>query len=293
MLNLEPGPAREHAVEAALKLVEQGVDGLRLDAVNDDASFWAEVRRRTREVNPGLLLLGEVVSDAHARLVEEQGLDTATDFNHREWLARYVAKGEVGAAAFWDAVTFAQHRLGPLEPHARLLFLDNHDTARFLSMAGSLARQHLALAYLFFRPEPIWLNYGTEVDLTAGVDLGLRLDDAWPERLPMPDRGGHLHVSPGGVTTRQLMVQLAAARRALHGAGPVRCLLAEGPVLVLERALGDGAVRLVLHAGTHGDVVVPTSEGARVVVSTNPQGDGFPGHARPLCARWERLVRPS
>jgi glycosidase len=292
LLNLEPGPAMEHAVEAALKLVRLGVDGLRLDAVNDaPPSFWAALRRRTREVNPDLLLLGEVVSDAHARLAEERGLDTATDFNHREWLTRYVAKGEVDAGAFWNAVTFARHRLGPLDPCARLLFLDNHDTARFLSMAGSLARQHLALCYLYFQPEPLWLNYGTEADLTAGVDLGLRLDDAWPERLPMPGRDVEPGVSPGGLTTRGLMSQLAGARRALRGAGPVRCLLAEGPVLVLERPEGEGAVRLVLHAGTHGDVVVPAPEAADVMVSSDPRGDGFPGVARPLTARWERVRR--
>jgi hypothetical protein len=204
-------------------------------------------------------LLGEVVGDRPSRYAESRGIDVATDFEQREAMIAFFAKGAIGAEEFQSRVAFSQHRRGPFDPSARLSFLDNHDTARFLSLAGH-ARLHLALTYLFFRPEPVWLTYGTEQDLAAGKELGYRLDDAWPERLPMPD-------PPWGETeTGRVLRSLAKIRATMRG--PLIEVVASGPLLILERSDGRGPVRVTFNAGEReivvsGEVVPPLT--ARVV----------------------------
>lgn len=294
LLNLEPGPAREHAVEAALRLVEMGVDGLRLDAMDDaPAAFWADLRARLRARKPDLLLLGEIVSDRPSRLMEQRGVDIATDFQHREAMLAFLGRGAWDAAGFWSRVCLAEHRLGPLGPSARLLFLDNHDTARFLSLAGTTRRLHLALAYLMFRPEPVCLTYGTEVDLCVGQDLGFHLDDAWPERMLMPASGGEppAYEAEGGPTTRALLGQLARVRRTLlTSAGGLLFVEADGPVLVLERLLKDGSrVRAWFNAGEGAPRPVQIPRGAAMVLSVNDPGAGVDAPLAPLSARLLRL----
>lgn len=234
-LRLDEGsPARAHAIEAALRLVDFGVDGLRLDAMDDaPASFWAELRARVRAKNPELLLLGEIVGDNLATRAEERGVDVATDFRIRDALVGFVARRTLDARGFVEHLTFSRHRTGAFDPSFRLGFLDNHDTARFLSLADD-ARLCIGLALLLFLEETAWITYGTEAHLAARRGES-PLDASWPERLPMPD--------PATVTTRtrDLIRELCALRREMTaaGAGRVQVRLAEGPHLVLERGAGE------------------------------------------------------
>lgn len=286
LLNLGPGPAREHAIEAALKLVRLGVDGLRLDAMNDaPASFWAELRQRVRVVNPELLLLGEVVTDRAVRFAEERGVDVATDFAHREALVRLFGRSEIGPAQFAAEVEFAAHRFGPFDACFRLLFADNHDTARFLSIAGSRERLQLVLGYLLFRREPVWLTYGTELELSIGKDLVSRLDDAWPDRLPLPS--GRLPTTP----TRELLVQLLEQRRSLQraGAGDTAIRSADGPLLELERPLASGCVRALFNCDPQQPLAVALPDGARTLLTVNDAATDPRAPLPALAGRWVQL----
>ncbi|MHB8875641.1 MAG: alpha-amylase family glycosyl hydrolase [Myxococcaceae bacterium] len=245
-LDLRPGPAREHVLAAVSRWVGLGLDGLRLDAMNDaPADFWRELRRTVRAHDPGLLLLGEVVSDNLARFAEDRGVDAATDFRHREAMLAFFARGECSAGEFWDRTVFDGFRTGAFDASFRLLFLDNHDTWRFLSVAYFYDRLRLALAYLLFRPEPVALNYGTELGLAAhDLSKNGELDDAWPERMPMPPL-----TSPRGETFR-LVQTLTGLRRTTWGrGGPVRFVEASGQLLVLERDTAAGVVRAFFNAG--------------------------------------------
>ena len=286
LLNLAAGPARVHAIEAALKLVQLGIDGLRLDAMNDaPASFWAELRQRVRAVNPELLLLGEVVTDRAVRFAEERGVDVATDFSHREALVRLFGRGEIGPAQFVDEVEFATHRCGPFDACFRLLFADNHDTARFLSIAGSRERLHLALAYLLFRREPVWLTYGTELELSIGKDLVARLDDAWPDRLPVPP--GRMAATP----TRELLAQLLEQRRRLQrsGAGDVVMRTPVGALLELERPLPGAAVRALFNCDPLYAIDITLPDNAQLLLAINDCATDPRARLPALAARWVRL----
>ena len=231
--------AREHVIKAALRLLAHGIDGLRLDAMDDaPQSFWSELRERVRFSHPSALLLGEVVTDSLWFQAEARGADVVTDFRIKNALVDFVAKRTIDARAFVDSWMFARHRTGAFDASFRLGFLDNHDTARFLSLAGGdVARLHIGLALLLFHDETAWVTYGTEAHLAA-MRGERALDNAWLERLPMPD--------PATVTTstRALIRDLCALRRDMtrERAGAVRVVVADGSRLLLARRSHELAV---------------------------------------------------
>ncbi len=280
-LDLGPGPAREHALETVEKWVKLGVDGLRLDAVEEaPPDFWQELRRRTRHINPELLLLGEVVSDRPGRLAEHGGLDTVTDFQHREAMLDFFAHGAIDAETFWTRQSFHEFRMGPFEPTFRLSFLDNHDTLRFLTEAQSQHKLHLALAYLAFRPEPLWLTYGTELNFTSKVSPEAE-DLVWPERLPMEDRHDHHN------STQTLLRHLMELRRTLE---PMyhRCLRlvrAKEQLLVLERVSPHSTLRGYFYTGSVDMMMEPMPPHTRCLLRTRTDEE-------PEASTEEEVIRP-
>ncbi|HEY4221923.1 MAG TPA: alpha-amylase family glycosyl hydrolase [Myxococcota bacterium] len=231
------GPAREHAMQAALSLLNRGVHGLRLDAMNNaPARFWRELRARVRTHHPHALLLGELVTDDLASVAEERGCDVVTDFRMRDALVAFARSHD--ARAFVDAWTFARHRTGAFHASFRLGFLDNHDTARFLSLVKDERKLRVALAILLFAEETAWITYGTEAHLAAYTGERV-LDASWPERIAMPE--------PGLVDTATLTLirEACARRRALRGALSV--LESDGARLVLAR--GDCTLTVDMRDG--------------------------------------------
>lgn len=281
-----PG-ARRHAIESVLRLAELGADGARLDAMDEaDDGLWSELAAEVAVRHPSFLLLGEVVIDNLAHYAEDRGAHVATDFEHRELLVGFFATGGLDARTFWERSQIAEHRLGALPPEARLLFLDNHDTPRFRSLAITHDRLRLALAYLYFRPEPIWITYGTELGLAGGAAAGAR-DGVWCERLPMP-------ALPARTETASLLADLARLRADLvaGGAGPISLEHAEGHLLVLSRRRGGagGKIALALNAGG-GRVALPARlRAAASLLEVNGRRSGSGGSGGALHAFSARVL---
>jgi cyclomaltodextrinase / maltogenic alpha-amylase / neopullulanase len=282
-LNLEPGPAREHVIAAAEQLVAQGVDGLRLDAMdNAPGDFWQELRERVRRRNPELLLLGEVVSDRPARYAEEHGVDLATDFQHRQAMMDFFGYDRIDAEELWQRTRFAALRAGPFDASFSLLFLDNHDTARFRGALMPYARLRLALTYLLARPEPVWLTYGTELGL-GGAGRHFEIDDAWPDRLPMAELTRDAGKTQGLVRALlRLRKENAALRR-----GSLQLVTARNRFLVVDRVFGSERVRVYLNAGSE-PVVLDLPTGAALVLASE---EVSPDLQEPLPPKAARIVR--
>jgi neopullulanase len=265
LLSLVPGPGRHYVITAAEKLVDLGVDGLRLESMNDaPPDFWAELRKRTRARAPELLLLGEVIGENHAQLQEERGVDAVSDYRQRETLLAFFGRNEIDAGELWSRTVFDALRPGPFGPETRIGHLDNHDTARFLSTAVLYDRLRLALAYLYFRPEPFSLLYGTEHALASG-DPAHVLDDAWPERLPMPA------LEPAPSQTHKLMLALAKLRRehpAMRG-GELRLVRAQGRLLVVERGAPEATLRAYFNAGDETVFLDDVPAGSELLLPVN------------------------
>lgn len=168
--------------------------------------------------------LTSLVDEAHRR-----GVRVVTDFRIKDALVGFVARRTLDARAFVEQLAIASHRAGAFEPAFRLGFLDNHDTARFLSLTDE-PRLQIALALLLFMEESAWITYGTEAHLAARRGE-VALDASWPERLAMPD--------PQSVSTetRWILRELCRMRREMTEAraGPVEVRFAHGAKLSLER----------------------------------------------------------
>jgi len=236
------GPAADHALAAIDVLLACGVDGVRFDAMDDAPDvFWRRARARVRAHNPEALLLGEVVGDDVWRRAGDDGCDVVTDFRLRDALLAF-ARGSIDAPTLVERLVVARHRSGAFPPSYRLAFLDNHDTTRALSqLGGDVVALRRALTLLFFLDETVWLTAGTKAHLGVMRHEAL-LDDAWPDRLPMPPLG-----DTDPVTT-SLIRSLALVRRETR-ACPLVVEEADGRQLVLRRGprrafLADGEPRL-------------------------------------------------
>ncbi len=244
-LNLNTPEVREYVIEAALRLVRRGVDGLRLDAMTRiPVDFCSELRRRVRAENPEALLLGEIVTDRPGCFAEKNGVDVATDFFHREAMLDFFRHQTITANELIDKLKFHEFRVGPFEPSFRLLFLDNHDTDRFLLSNTHFSLLRLALTYLLVRPEPVWLNYGTEMALRQPVvESGSEI--AIPERMPMPT------LALGINQTQRLVQKLLILRHsesALQG-DTINWIYAEGRVLIFDRGADADRIRIAINTG--------------------------------------------
>lgn len=258
-------PARRYALKAADRLACLGVDGLRLCDLEDaPADFWAELRARLRAKHPGLLLLGDVRGDNPARHAEERGVDAAMDFQHRQALVSFFARGADDAASFWQRTCFDRFRAGPFDASFFVTFLDHKDTPRFLSQAVLHDRLRLALTYLLLRPEPVCLQYGTELGL-AGTAPGGDDDDVWPERLPMPAFDGPPN------QTQALVATLSRMRRELEPlrTGTLRLVRAQYRMLVLDRSSPGLTVRAYLNAGSEAMPLADVPDSAQLLLTVN------------------------
>lgn len=286
-LNLNPGPARNHVFQMIEKLVRWGVDGLRLDAVEEiPQDFCQELRLRFRAIQPALYIFGEFISDKPAYLAEQQGLDSVTDFQHREAMLAFFGRSSITAQEFWNRQVLHNFRMGPFDPRFRLLFLDNHDTPRFPTLAGSVERLHLALAYLVFRPEPLWLTYGTELALSCG-DVEKATTEMWSERIAMPDIPTSTAETALWTPTQRLVKQLLYWRRTLvpFQSSIIRLVQAKEQALVLERIDTNSVIRGYFNAGPTPIELSPLPQHARLLVSIQAQ-DKNPGELPPLSAQW-------
>lgn len=281
-LLVESPAVEDHLVEVARALVELGVDGFRLDAMDEAATtFWQNFQARLRPLNPNLVFLGEVIHD-RVSLHLDRGADQVTDFPRQSIFLDAFARGRLTAAQLWEALVFRGHRAGPFPAQQLLAFLDNHDTARFRSVAVEHDRLRLALAFLAAQPGPISLHYGTEAGLAGGGHDGDR-DNVWCERLPMPPDEAL------GTRTAQALTQLLALRRhpGLRAARHLERIRAEGPLLHLRR----GEVQMAYNLGRT-PVLLPTSGPGEVLYDSH----GVTDPAAPLAGLgtrwWRELLLP-
>jgi glycosidase len=165
-----------------------GVDGFRLDHMMDDLDhkgrltdlfvrFWRPIFKDLKARHPGLELIAEQADWGYGGdWLSRGGIDTVFAFPLRSALVKLDKAAIDKAIAETAAVTPPGKR--------QLVFIENHDTERFASLAGGdPAKLRLAAAFdLFLRGTPL-IYYGQELGMRG------RKTEAWSsDANDIPDR---------------------------------------------------------------------------------------------------------
>jgi len=273
-LNHANPDVREHLMQVAERWTEFGIDGWRLDAADciSATGFWEEFRSRVRAINPEAYLVAEVVHKAE-RLLDGSRFDAVTNYPfytatlrfvggsrlRREYLRSWKSTSRISAEMYGAR---ARHLFGlyPMEVClAQMNFLENHDTARLMTMLGD-DRDLFIIAHLlmFASPGVPCLYYGSEIGLSGGRDPlcrgSFRAESHWDRELLLAVRN---------------IVRLRRASSALR-VGDYTVLMARGDTLVFSRQCKSEAVVVALNVGS-----TPVRVGANISDSIARQlGDG-------------------
>ncbi|MFH2103842.1 MAG: alpha-amylase family glycosyl hydrolase [Chloroflexota bacterium] len=165
-INLKTSAAREYMLAVARHWLQEGFDGYRLDfAYGPPHDFWVDFRRACRAVKPDCWIFGEIVHAVPTLLSYTGIMDGTLDFHLARALRETFAFGRMDLAEF-EAFLGGHEACFPSE-HLRPSFLDNHDEARFLHIAGEdKAKLRLAALVMYTLSGPPIVYCGTETGLS-------------------------------------------------------------------------------------------------------------------------------
>jgi cyclomaltodextrinase len=186
-VNVAHPAARAYLIDAACYWLEQGADGFRLDfAQGQPLDFWTDFRVATRRVKPDSVLVGEVIETADRVRAFGDQLDGCLDFLFFQNLRRFLGFKDLSPSQF-DAFLRAHTSYFPLT-FLRPLFLDSHDTDRFLWVVqGDTRRLKLAATCQFTLAGPPIIYYGSEAGMSQeqGVATERGNERDYEARAPM------------------------------------------------------------------------------------------------------------
>lgn len=198
--NLYNKMAAEYLIGVAEKLVKDyHIDGLRIDyAIGTPFNFLRQLRKRLKRINPDILVFGEVWASSlrdisqiefkneerryefvnHDANIQEHlqmdyigVLDGVLDFKFHDMMVEAAKQGQ-GFTGNRDLDMKLEHHFRNYPSNfVLLLFLDNHDTNRFLfECGGNVAMLKEAIRFSQNQNRPYLLYYGTEKGMTHKSD---------------------------------------------------------------------------------------------------------------------------
>ncbi len=255
--NIRNPDVREYLLGVAVKWIEFGIDGWRLDVANeiDDDEFWREFRRRVRAANPEAYIVGEVWSDSQ-RWLQGDMWDAVMNYHFTRACLAFFTRGEVelaelqrtslfpipmpGAETFAESIERLRGLYAPEVTAVMLNLLGSHDTARFVTLArGDVSALKLATLFQMTYPGAPSIYYGDEIGMSGGHDPANRGAFPWNDREAWDLELLH---------EIQRYAALRAARPALRR-GSFHVLHARGEVFVHARKLGEETVIAAFNVG--------------------------------------------
>ena len=170
------------------KWMNLGASGWRLDVADELPDEFIEIlKKRTREINPDSVLIGEVWEDAsnkvsyskRRRYLFGKELDSVTNYPFRNAILKYV-KSEINADIFVKTI-FSLYENYPIENfYSNMNILGNHDTERVLTALNEDIRLlELAVIIQMVLPGVPLIYYGDEAGVLGGTDPENRKTYPW------------------------------------------------------------------------------------------------------------------
>jgi glycosidase len=155
------------------------VHGWRLDVAPEvPMEFWREFRSWVK-TDPDRWIVGEMWGDASPWLKGDQW-DSTMNYQFRNSVLRFVAKGAESPRAFWDDLMRVHHAYGPRVSRNLLNLISSHDVPRILTECGGDARlARLAAMLLFTWVGAPCVYYGDEIGMEGGPDPDNRRPMDW------------------------------------------------------------------------------------------------------------------
>lgn len=205
--NLDYPEARRFMTDNGLLLCRHGFDALRLDyAKGPSIAFWQHFRKNIKLEYPHVQLIGEVwgkpmdkelppqLENAYQKgaLTEKEAwqkryagiLDGVMDFAYQELLVQTVRSGKriLGNKQLYRQVKKHFSHFADCHNFRLFLFLDNHDTNRFLfECKGDVDLLREAIQFSRQWQHPYFMYYGTEKGMCNEKDIccGQPYADEW------------------------------------------------------------------------------------------------------------------
>ena len=156
------------------------VDGWRLDVADEiGRDFWREFRRRLREVNPQILIIGEIWHFNGSYLAGDQW-DGVMNYHFTDAVKGLLLERRLSPREFARRLDFVRGRLKKEAVPYLWNLIDSHDTDRFLTQAENHREiLKLAAALQLLLPGMPMIYYGDEVGMTGERGSGCRRGMLW------------------------------------------------------------------------------------------------------------------
>ncbi|MDE6373290.1 MAG: alpha-glycosidase, partial [Clostridia bacterium] len=178
--NTNDAKTRRYLIDIALKYLETGFDGLRLDVADEIShEMWRQLRAEVKVRFPNALILGEVWHDNEQWLKGDQ-MDGIMNYKLQKILVDYFGLYPITAKRAAERMNGLLMQNTEQANAMALNFLDNHDTPRFLRFTGGNADKVLcALCAMVMFPGMPCVFYGTELPLDGDGDPDCRKTFDW------------------------------------------------------------------------------------------------------------------
>ena len=179
-LNFENLEVRKHILDSVRYWISLGVKGLRFDAPKEvPHDFWQEVRKAALEVDPEVLLIGEIWDDAGA-WINGKEFDGTMNYLYKDLMVRFFAQRGKKPASFIRELGMNQTRYPEPATLAMYNMGSTHDIERFLTMAqGKIERVKPFVIFQFTYLGAPAIYYGDEVGMEGGKDPDNRRPMIW------------------------------------------------------------------------------------------------------------------
>lgn len=239
-LNTANPEVRDYFCKVGRYWVEKfGIDGWRLDVASEvDDGFWRAFRKAVKEVQPDVLLIGEVWETA-SHWLQGDMFDSAMNYDFRKHCNLFFAEAAIDAADFAGRITNMLMRYRVQTVPAQLNLLDSHDVSRFLSLCSGDTTK-LKLAFLFM------MTFTGMPTVFYGDELGIQgvLEEEY--RHPMPWNAGDAELHAFFKKSITMRHELDALRR-----GDFRMVSAEAgsKQIIYTRKLGSQMITVCINPG--------------------------------------------